>query len=145
MPQLTATNIAVLNNYAAAGQRERYWSYLAALGDKYAARALEVVRNDGVFGQLANNHAAAAVPVNRQGEFTEQRWNQFGIELMRDDFAARNFLFTRDVGDLGLTLPLETIRRYHLEEFERAGLPGSAWTLEPKIMGSGLAIKQITN
>ena len=53
MPQLTAINISVLNNYAAAGQRERYWSYLAALGDKYAARALEVVRNDGPFGQLA--------------------------------------------------------------------------------------------
>ena len=74
MPQLTATNIAVLNNYAAAGQRERYWSYLAALGDKYAARALEVVRNDGVirvrfqffrfWTRISNHHKRRANAMN---------------------------------------------------------------------------------
>ncbi len=146
MPQLTATNIAVLNNYAAAGQRERYWSYLAALGDKYAARALEVVRNDGPFGQLANNHAAAAVPDNRAAEFTEQQWNVFGVKLMQADLDVRRDLFNRNIGDKGLTLSVDTIRTYHAVAFANEGLPKTAWTLEPVIGGmldSGNASQQL--
>ena len=140
MPQLTATNITVLKSYSDNGQRERYWSYLSALGDPYATRALEVVRNDGPFGQMANNHAAAFVPDAKKAEFTEAKWNVFGQALMRDDLAARQKLFDDAVGDRGLTLPGKTIRDYHATEFERAGLTKDAWTMEPylgKLYDSG--------
>lgn len=96
MPALTQTDINVLQSYSQNGQRERYWGYLAALGDKYAVRALEVVQNTSVFGQLANNHAAAFVPDALKATFTESTWNDFGKELMRADFAAREILFNRN-------------------------------------------------
>ena len=131
MAQLTATNIAVLNNYAATGKRELYWRYLSALGDPYATRALEVTRNDGPFGQLANSHAAAFVPAARSAEFTEAKWNDFGIGIMRADFAARQTAFDDVKGDRGLTLPGKIIRDYHKDKFEVAGLSKYAWTMEP--------------
>ena len=140
MPQLTATNITVLQNYSANGQRERYWSYLSALGDPYAKRALEVVRNDGPFGQLANTHAAAFVPDARKAEFTEAKWNDFGGKLMAADLDARKAVFVTGLGDRGLTLAGKTIRDYHAAEFERVGLLKDAWTMEPylgKLFDSG--------
>ena len=125
MPALIQRDVNILQSYADNGQRERYWGYLAALGDKYAVRALEVVQNSSMFGQLANNHATAFVPGALKATFNEAGWNEFGKGLMRADLAARKGLFNDGIGtgDRGLTLDGETIRRYHKTVFSANGIP----------------------
>ena len=130
---LTNTDLSILKSYADTGKRELYWNYLKGLGDPYAARALEVVRNDTAFGQLANNHAAAYVPGSIQTTWTEVKWNKFGADLTLADYNARKTLFDDRIGDRGLTLDGETIRGYHKNLFEANGIPAKAWTLETSI------------
>jgi len=46
MPQLTAADYVILNQYVTNGQRELYWGYLTTKGDTCAVRAGEVARNE---------------------------------------------------------------------------------------------------
>lgn len=107
---LTSKDIQILDGYAQAGNRDRYWSYLAGKGDPYAALALHVVRNDSNDGKIANLYAA-----NRANElgvsFDEQKWNRVGVELMSKDLNARRDAFNTGAPDGGLTIGFDIIKQ----------------------------------
>ena len=130
MPQgLNSQDIQILNSYKEAGNRDRYWSYLAAKGDAYAALALHVVRNDNNDGKIANLFAA-----QRASElgvpFDEQKWNAVGVELMKLDFGKRSRALEAGAPDGGLTLSFDTIEQYHAKVFQQFSLDTKAWTPE---------------
>lgn len=58
-PVLSAEGMNVLSHYAATGNRELYWNYLAQLpgNDGYGRLALGVVRHDNMPGATADLYA----------------------------------------------------------------------------------------
>jgi hypothetical protein len=54
---LTKAQLNKLTTYAELGNRYKYWSYLASLGDGYAKLALGVVTNETLSGYIANRYA----------------------------------------------------------------------------------------
>lgn len=123
-----ARDMEILRYYAAQGNREAYWNYLAANGDPYARLALGVVRNDTLSGAIANGYAKM-----RAGEMkvamTERDWDKFGVDLMRADLAYRERYLSESMS-LGriAPLPVKEISRYHRSVFTRFGLDADAWT-----------------
>ena len=65
MTQLTQVQLDNLERLSAAGDREGYYTYLAATGDRYAELALGVVREDTLSGRMAN--AFMAYQAEQQG------------------------------------------------------------------------------
>lgn len=135
MPAAAAASISkverdmeILRYYAAQGNRQAYWHYLAANGDRYARLASGVVRNDTISGFIANGYAKM-----RAGELkvamTERDWDKFGRDLMRADFTYREKYLPDSIA-LGkiVQLPVEEIARYHTEVFNRYKLDANAWT-----------------
>ena len=123
-----ARDMEILRYYAAQGNREAYWNYLAANGDPYARLALGVVRNDTLSGAIANGYAKM-----RAGELkvvmSERDWDRFGVELMQADLNAREANLSKSVA-LGkiVPLPVKEIANYHTDVFEMFGLDAAAWT-----------------
>ncbi|WP_065309980.1 hypothetical protein [Janthinobacterium psychrotolerans] len=102
-------DMEILRYYAAQGNRQACWHYLAANGDRYARLASGVVRNDTISGFIANGYAKM-----RAGELkvamTERDWDKFGRDLMRADFTYREKYLPDSIA-LGkiVQLPVEEI------------------------------------
>ncbi|KRG55204.1 hypothetical protein ABB25_12950 [Stenotrophomonas koreensis] len=139
MKGLTEKDLQILQHYAAEGNRVLYFNYLAALEgvDKYPAMALGVGNNDSLAGQIANRHVAGFV-ARQQSEhgsqhpdrtdMTERDWEQFGIELIRQDLERRQFHMRRGDAHLALNLPGEDVKLSHERAFEKYELDPRAWT-----------------
>lgn len=129
MAELTARDLQVLEHYATGGNRELYWNYLANTpgNDGYGLLALGVVRNDNMPGATANAYARSIAAETRPG-MTERDWESVGVELMRNDFAARSELYNSGRRDKALNLPGATVAQVHDETFELAGIDRRAWT-----------------
>lgn len=123
-----ARDMEILRFYAAQGNREAYWNYLAAGGDRYAQLALGVVRNDTISGVIANGYAQ--MRADQLGRVMSERdWHQFGIELMRADLGYRELNLAKSMA-LGKIAPLsvEDVARYHTVIFKDFLLDSKAWT-----------------
>lgn len=139
MKGLTEKDLQILQHYAAEGNRVLYFNYLAALEgvDNYPAMALGVVNNDSLAGQIANRHAAGYV-ARQQSEhgseypdrpdMTERDWEQFGIELIRQDLERRQHHFKEGAADLALNLPGKDVMLSHELAFREHRLDPRAWT-----------------
>lgn len=123
-----ARDMEILRFYAAQGNREAYWNYLASGGDRYARLALGVVRNDTISGVIANGYAQMRADQLGRG-MSERDWHQFGIELMRADLGYRELNLAKSMA-LGKIAPLsvEDVARYHTVIFKDFLLDSEAWT-----------------
>lgn len=139
MNGLTEKDLEILQHYADAGNRVLYFNYLASLEgvDKYPAMALGVVNNDSLAGQIANRHAAGYVArqQSEQGsqypdrpDMTERDWEQFGIELIRQDLERRQHHFKEGDAHLALNLPGKDVMLSHELAFREYRLDPRAWT-----------------
>lgn len=128
MPGLTKKDIDILAHYAGKENRELYWNYLSQLpgNDGYGLLALGVVRNDNVPGQVANTYAQDVARHTKPG-MSERDWEQFGVDLMQRDLAARQQVFKNDPAQ-ALNLPSGTVIDVHDDAFENAGIDKEAWT-----------------
>jgi hypothetical protein len=122
--------LPTLQFYAANGDREHYWNYLAGQGVTYAQLALGVVRNDSLNGYVANTYAD--IGAREMGVvLDEKQWNDVGVDLMRRDLDARmRYATSGNDQDLGkvLELPVRDISSYHTATFQDFGFDGKAWT-----------------
>jgi len=127
-PGKVERDMEILRFYAAQGNREAYWNYLAANGDRYARLALGVVRNDTVSGVIANGYAQIRAD-QMKVVMSERDMDRFGVELMRADLAARERFLPESIA-LGkiAPLPVEEIAIYHAKVFDSFGLDMAAWT-----------------
>lgn len=129
MSGLNRQDLEILGHYAQQGNRELYWNYLAQQrgNDGYGLLALGVVRNDNVPGQVANIYAQ-----NRAREdgvnMSERQWQQFGVDLVRADLAARERQMEAGRPDLALNLPVRDVQRAHDDTFRAHGISPDAWT-----------------
>jgi hypothetical protein len=129
MSGLNRQDLEILGHYAEQGNRELYWNYLAQQrgNDGYGLLALGVVRNDNVPGQVANVYAQ-----NRAREdgvnMSERQWQQFGVDLVRADLAARERQMEAGRPDLALNLPVRDVQRAHDDTFRAHGISPDAWT-----------------
>jgi hypothetical protein len=130
MTGLTHRDAAVLEHYAMTGNRERYWNYLAHLpgNDGYGLMALGVVRNDSVPGAVANSFARAYAEHHDGVQLDERGWEDFGRNLVRQDFKLREAAFLDGQGDLALNLPARDVQDAHALAFEAIGVGPDAWT-----------------
>ena len=129
MEGLNAKDIEILRFYAEAGNRELYFNYLAhkAGNDGYPLLALGVVRNDNAPGATANvfadNQAVAdGVAMGERG------WQDFGVDLMRADFALRFKHFEAGRPDLALNLPVRDVQDSHDPIFRQYEINPDGWT-----------------
>jgi hypothetical protein len=139
MNALTQQNLEILEYYATKGNRALYFNYMASLEgvDNYPAMGLGVVNNDSLAGQIANRHAAGFV-TRQQSEhgsqypdrasMTERDWEQFGIGLIRRDFALRKEYFESGRPDLALNLPGRGVMETHMDSFIAQNMDPRAWT-----------------
>lgn len=129
-PGLDERDIRVLSHYAKNGNRELYWNYLAQLpgNDGYGKLALGVVRNDNIPGATANAYAAAYARNHDHKTLTERDWDNFGIDLMRRDFAYRKQLVDDGSHHEALNLPVWNVQKAHDKSFENIHVDPNAWT-----------------
>ncbi|MDV3468709.1 hypothetical protein RZA67_08220, partial [Stenotrophomonas sp. C3(2023)] len=126
---LNAADIAVLKAYAADGNRELYFNYLAQKqgNDGYGLLALGVIRNDNAPGATANSFA------DRQARadgvyFNERDWQDFGVDLMARDLAFREAQLSNGYPYLALNLPVKDVKKAHDDAFRERKIDPSAWT-----------------
>lgn len=127
-PGKVERDMEILRFYAGQGNREAYWNYLAANGDPYARLALGVVRNDTISGVIANGYAQMRAD-QMKVVMSERDWEEFGVELMRADLAARESYLPQSIA-LGkiISLPVKDIAIYHAKLFSSFNLDPAAWT-----------------
>lgn len=146
-PSLKAAKVArdmeILRFYAAQGNREAYWNYLAKNGDAYARLALGVVRNDTINGVIANSYAQMRAD-QMKVVMSERDWNRFGVALMRADLEHRE-RFLSDSMAAGRMLPLgvKYIAEYHAAVFSFFHLDETAWTAHVPLSPYLLADDQV--
>ena len=131
MTGLSQQDMDILRSYAEKGNRELYWNYLAQHEDSdgYGLLALGVVRNDSMPGKVANNFAQNHVYHHHgKRELTEREWEQFGIDLIQQDFLLRKAQIEDDRPDLALNLPVKDIQLAHDISFRGARIDPDAWT-----------------
>lgn len=129
MAGLSQRDMDVLADYAKAGNRELYFNYLAQKdgSDGYGLLALGVVRNDNAPGATANHFAQDQA--RKDGlAYGERDWQEFGVELMRNDVALRQAQFAARRPDLALNLPVKDIQTAHDLAFDRRDINPEAWT-----------------
>lgn len=129
MSRLNDRDMQILERYAKDENRELYWNYLASRegNDGYGLLALGVVRNDNAPGAVAN--AFADAEARRAGvRLTERGWNEFGVDLMKRDLAAREEQMRAGKPDLALNLPARDVMQVHDDAFYARGIPVNAWT-----------------
>lgn len=130
MARLDEKDVEILKQYAADGNRELYWNYLAHKqgNDGYGLLALGVVRNDNAPGATANVFADSQA--RRDGvQMDERQWNSFGVDLMRRDFERREFYYaTAHRPDLALNLPVRDVEDVHDATFQKRHINPDAWT-----------------
>ncbi len=128
MKGLTQQDLDILATYAAAENRELYFSYLAQKegNDGYGLLAL-VVRNDNAPGATANHFAQNQA--RRDGkQYGERDWQEFGVELMKNDLALRQAQFDAKRPDLALNLPVLDVQAAHDVAFRKRDINPDAWT-----------------
>lgn len=130
MSGLDQDDLRILRHYAENGNRELYWNYLAQHrgNDGYGLLALGVVRNDNVPGQVANIYAQNYTKEHDGVRLDERGWQRFGVDLIREDLAARERMLASGRPDLALNLPVREVQRAHDVAFERYGIDPNAWT-----------------
>jgi hypothetical protein len=123
-------DLRILRHYAESGNRELYWNYLAQHpgNDGYGLLALGVVRNDNVPGQVANIYAQNYAKEHDGVSLDERGWQKFGVDLIRQDLAARERMMASGHPDRALNLPVSEVQRAHDVAFERSGIDPNAWT-----------------
>lgn len=138
MSGLTQRDLTILGHYAQAGNRELYWNYLAQHSrdprneyrdgnDGYGRLALGVVRNDNAAGQVANSYADSRARSDGH-RLSERDWQQFGVELMRNDLRQRQHYLRAGEPELALNLPVRAVQQAHDQAFRAAGISPDAWT-----------------
>jgi hypothetical protein len=129
MSGMTQQDLDVLQFYAAQGNRELYWNYLAQKegADGYGLLALGVVRNDSMPGAVAN-HFADSRARSEGRVLTERDWERFGEDLVRRDLSLRSAHFGDGRPDLALNLPVKDVQRAHDGAFREARIDPNAWT-----------------
>lgn len=127
-PSKVERDMEILRFYVAQGNREAYWGYLKANGDRYAGLALGVVRNDTVSGVIANGYAQMWAD-QMKVVMNERDWEEFGVKLMQADFAIRESYLAQSLA-LGkiVSLPVRDVASYHDKMFSSIGLDIGAWT-----------------
>jgi hypothetical protein len=127
---LSQTDLDVLGYYADTQNRELYWNYLAQLpgNDGYGGLALGVVRNDNMPGATANAYAAAYARKHNERSLTEREWDDFGVDLVKRDLAARKRHMDKGEADLALNLPTRDVQEAHDKAFDRVHIDPNAWT-----------------
>lgn len=129
MNGLTQQDLDILAIYAAAENRELYFNYLARKegNDGYGLLALGVVRNDNAPGATANQFAQNQA--RRDGkQYGERDWQEFGVDLMKNDLALRQAQFDAKRPDLALNLPVLDVQAAHDVAFRRRDIDPDAWT-----------------
>ena len=103
MSGLTRQDLEILRFYAAQGNRELYWNYLAQKegADGYGLLALGVVRNDSMPGAVANHFADNRARADGR-VLSERDWERFGEDLVRRDLMLRARHLEGGRPDLGL-------------------------------------------
>ncbi len=130
MSELNKKDVDILKFYAANGNRELYWNYLAQHpgNDGYGLLALGVVRNDNAPGATANVYAANYAR-SRDGKIlSEREWNDFGKSLLNEDFELRLAHYESGRFSQALNLPVMDVKRAHDESFRAAHINPNAWT-----------------
>lgn len=130
MNGLTQKDLDVLSTYADAGNRELYWNYLAELpgNDGYGRLALGVVRNDNMPGATANAYARSYTEKHDGRVLTEREWDNFGVDLIHKDLAARRIRLGKDDAAGALNLAGKYVQFAHDKAFENIGIDPNAWT-----------------
>ena len=128
-PGLNAADIAVLKAYAADGNRELYFNYLAQKqgNDGYGLLALGVIRNDNAPGATANTFADRQARADGV-HLNERDWQMFGVDLMTRDLAFREVRLAKGRPDLALNLPVKDVKKAHDDAFRERKIDPSAWT-----------------
>lgn len=127
MSGLTFKDLDNLSRYAAEGNRELYWNYLAHLpgNDGYGLLALGVVRNDNMPGAVANNYAQD----HGGRQLSEREWEAFGQRLIKEDYEQRRLQFEENHDSWkALNLPAKDVEKAHDTTFDKANLDKNAWT-----------------
>ncbi|MDQ7997678.1 MAG: hypothetical protein AAGC76_17700 [Luteibacter sp.] len=130
MNGLNNKDMEILQAYAEAGNRERYWNYLAnhAGADGYGLLALGVVRNDNMPGAVANSYAQSYAKDHDHLVLDERGWEAFGRDLVRNDFQRRALHMAQNEPQLALNLPVADIQDAHAQSFGKASIGADAWT-----------------
>jgi len=133
MAELNRQDMEILGSYAKDGNRVLYWNYLAQHqgNDGYGLLALGVVRNDNMPGAIANAFAQNHVRVRDGRSLTEREWENFGQDLVKQDFGRRQFQMADKRPDLALNLPVYEVQLAHDGGFRNAGIDPNAWTPRP--------------
>ncbi len=129
MSGLPPQDLEILEFYAARGNRELYWNYLAQKegSDGYGLLALGVVRNDSMPGAVANHFADNRARSDGR-VLSERDWERFGEDLVRRDLALRARYLDSGRADLALNLPVDDVQRAHDGAFRQARIDPNAWT-----------------
>src|ERR1700744_1446495 len=127
---LSQQNLRVLTYYAKERNRELYWNYLAELpgNDGYGLLALGVVRHDNVPGATANLYAQNYAREHSGKVLSEREWDNFGVDLIRNDLAYRKAQLEAGRPDLALNLPALKVREAHDKSFNAIDVDADAWT-----------------
>jgi len=129
-PALSERDMVVLRHYAAKGNRELYWNYLAQLpgNDGYGRLALGVVRNDNMPGATANLYAQNYAWRHHRIALSEREWDRFGVDLMQRDLVLRQIHLAKQEPALALNLPAANVRDAHKAAFQNIKVDADAWT-----------------
>lgn len=130
MSGLNREELEILRYYADHGNRELYWNYLAQHKDNdgYGLLALGVVRNDNVPGAVANIYAENYAKSHGGHHLSERQWQNFGVDLMRQDFKLREQMLDGRHPELALNLPVRYVQQSHDAAFRSHGIDPNAWT-----------------
>ncbi|CAD0359686.1 XVIPCD domain-containing protein [Xanthomonas hortorum] len=129
MSGLNREDLKILTFYAQNENRELYWNYLSKKNgnDGYGLLALGVVRNDTPPGATANIFADNRA--HKGGiKMSEREWNQFGVDLIRNDLDERRSQLNAGRPDLALNLPVRDVQDAHDHTFQLHRIDPNAWT-----------------
>lgn len=118
---LSASQLSILGQHAAAGDRVAYYTALSEFGLTYGDLALGVVLNDTTSGASANAYFLQTAS-DEVGTVSFDQLATISLELMQADFARRSALG-------GADLSVDDIQNYHQAVFQSvAGVSPDAWT-----------------
>lgn len=116
--------LTVLSTAYSRRDRDAYYRTLAHFGDPYGKLALGVVNQSLISGRTAR-FFAEFIAGNWGHPLSPALWLQISYQLMISDFEHR---FAPQAKDRTDSLYWGTIRDYHVDTFQKFGIPGRAWT-----------------
>ncbi|MBB3228667.1 hypothetical protein FHW69_003309, partial [Luteibacter sp. Sphag1AF] len=127
---LTARDLRILAFYAKERNRELYWNYLAQIEGEngYGLLAAGVVRHDNMPGKTANLFAQDHAREHNDKVLTEREWDNFGVDLIRQDLALRQRYHDGGQPEKALWLPVKDVQKAHDNSFDNIGVDRNAWT-----------------